>query len=280
MDLALAKLVEGRLQGGGRLDAAQYGMLTQACRNAKEKLLEKDPPESFTVSVMGRGRQVVGGSLHASLTPADVREAIFDGFFPYVAKDAEPARGARSGLHEMGLPYVSDPAVTRIPGSSSCAGTHQQADDAGCALGCAFFSMGEFSSHSRCRVQLVEVMRRWSRSSRSDMAAIALTNPSLDLAVAWGLPRTTPGCDIAGRPPHRRRSRARLVLHRRRARRPEADTPGKEAETSVLCVVPQHWQEGQEVSMAQPELELALGQPVRSPCTRRLCGATTKRAIF
>ncbi|HLN29761.1 MAG TPA: Hsp70 family protein, partial [Gemmataceae bacterium] len=39
MDLALAKFVEARLPGAGRLDAAQYGMLTQACRCAKEALL-------------------------------------------------------------------------------------------------------------------------------------------------------------------------------------------------------------------------------------------------
>src|SRR5262249_24395221 len=63
MDLALAKFVESRLPGAGRLDAVQYGMLTQACRNAKEALLGEAPPPSFTVTVMGRGRQVIGGTL-------------------------------------------------------------------------------------------------------------------------------------------------------------------------------------------------------------------------
>ena len=37
------------------------------------------------------------------------------------------------------------------------------------------------------------------------------------------------------------------------------------ARRNVLCVVPQHLEEGQEVTMAQPELELALGQPVVFP---------------
>ncbi|HEV3443858.1 MAG TPA: Hsp70 family protein, partial [Gemmataceae bacterium] len=113
MDLALAKFVETRLPGAGRLDAAQYGMLTQACRNAKEILLGPQPAAAHTVTVMGRGRQVVGGAQHASLTPQDVQQIIFDGFLPLVAIEAEPARGARAGLHEMGLPYVSDPAITR-----------------------------------------------------------------------------------------------------------------------------------------------------------------------
>src|SRR5437868_6858915 len=44
MDLALAKFVEGRLPQAGKLDAAQYGMLTQACRQAKETLLGPQQP--------------------------------------------------------------------------------------------------------------------------------------------------------------------------------------------------------------------------------------------
>src|SRR4029077_3883774 len=98
MDLALAKSVEAKLPDAGRLDAAQYGMLTQACRQAKETLLRPDPPATFPVTVMGRGRKVIGGSLHATLGPEDVRKAIVEVFFPAVAFDAEPQRGARVGL--------------------------------------------------------------------------------------------------------------------------------------------------------------------------------------
>src|SRR5262249_20588923 len=113
MDLALAKSIEGKLPGAGRMDAAQYGMLTQSCRMAKETLLGAQPPAHTTVTVFRRGRQVVGGTLHASLTPDEVRQTLFEGFFPQVKRDSEPTRGARTGLHEMGLPYVNDPAITR-----------------------------------------------------------------------------------------------------------------------------------------------------------------------
>src|SRR5204862_8000566 len=65
MDLALAKFVEAKLPGAGRLDAAQYGMLTQACRLAKATLLGPAPPPRYTVTVVGRGRAVIGGTLHA-----------------------------------------------------------------------------------------------------------------------------------------------------------------------------------------------------------------------
>src|SRR5262245_19326974 len=113
MDLALARPVEGRLPQAGKLDAAQFGMLVQSCRQAKEVLLAPKPPAGISVTVQGRGRSVVGGSLHSQITPSDVRQAILDGFFPIAPRDAEPARSARTGLQEMGLPFVNDPAVTR-----------------------------------------------------------------------------------------------------------------------------------------------------------------------
>src|SRR5439155_2698097 len=113
MDLALAKAVEAKLPSAGKLDVAQYGTLVQACRSAKEALLSPGGPASFPVTLMGRGRSVIGGAMHTTLTPDEVRSTLFDGFFPHAPADATPARGARAGLHEMGLPYVNDPAVTR-----------------------------------------------------------------------------------------------------------------------------------------------------------------------
>ena len=114
MDLALAKFVETKLPGAGRLDAAQYGMLTQACRQAKETLLGPKPPASIPVTVMGRGRPVdrrhAAHRAHARRRAASRSSTASSRSVP---RDAEPQRGARAGLHEMGLPYVSDPAITR-----------------------------------------------------------------------------------------------------------------------------------------------------------------------
>ena len=52
--------------------------------------------------VSGAGGAVVGGTVSVNITPEDVKTAIFDGFFPLTPFDAEPTRGARSGLQEMG----------------------------------------------------------------------------------------------------------------------------------------------------------------------------------
>lgn len=250
MDLALAKFVETRLPGAGRLDAVQYGMLTQACRLAKESLLQPKPPESFTVTVMGRGRQVVGGSLHAALTPADVKQTIFEGFFPQVAREAEPVRGARTGLHEMGLPYVSDPAITRH--LAGFLNRHAKTTEGPEAI---LFNGGVFQPAS-LREHLVAVMQHWYGQA---WKPLLLSNPSLDLAVACGAAhyawlRHSGGRRIGG-------GIARSYYVAIEKGDGEAPAPG----LHVLCVVPRRLEEGQEIVLDKPELELALGQPVTFP---------------
>ncbi len=202
MDLALAKYVETKLPGAGRLDAAQYGLLTQACRQAKETLLGPNAPATVPVTVVGRGRAVIGGTVHTTLSPEEVRKVIFDGFFPKTPRDAEPGRGARTGLHEMGLPYVSDPAVTRHLSAFLKNQLHDGADGGRLAPRVAgesrsdsptmaegpaalLFNGGVFQPAS-LREQLLDVMHGWYDRPGRPWQPLVLTNPSLDLAVAWG----------------------------------------------------------------------------------------------
>jgi hypothetical protein len=268
MDLALAKFVETKLPAAGKLDAAQYGLLTQACRQAKEALLVPNPAASYSVTVMGRGRQVIGGSLNAALTPDDVRHTILDGFFPRVLRESEPQRGARVGLHEMGLPYVSDPAITRhLAGFlkkhlKSAKPQDERSDSWGLqsgspALRAILFNGGVFTP-AALRERVVQVMRGWFDEPGKPWQPLVLSNPSLDLAVAWGAAhfawlKHTGGKRIGG-------GIARsyyIAVH--------ADGDATKKDLTVLCVVPQHLEEGHEIVLDQPELELALGQPVAFP---------------
>src|SRR6516164_8042631 len=260
MDLALAKFVESKLHGAGRLDAAQYGLLTQACRLAKETLLGSSPPASFPVTVVGRGRQVIGGTQHTQITPEDVHKVIFDGFFPVVDVTAAPERGARTGLHEMGLPYVSDPAITRHLAAFL---KHQaRHGDATTKPDAILFNGGVFQP-AVLRDRLLEVLHRWYDRPDQPWEPLVLTNPSLDLAVAWGAAyfawlRHTGGRRIGGGI-----ARSYYV-----AISGDGDTAGEaenKNELLVVCVVPQHLEEGQDVNLDKPELELALGQPVVFP---------------
>jgi molecular chaperone DnaK (HSP70) len=289
MDLATAKFVETRLPQAGRLDAVQYGMLTQACRLAKETLLGPEPPASFPVTVMGRGRLVIGGALHTELTAADVQRILFDGFFPLVPRDAEPQRGARSGLHEMGLPYVSDAAISR----HLAAFLKRHANVAPQAI---LFNGGVFQPQA-LRDRLVQVLHGWYDTPAAPWQPLVLTSPSLDLAVAWGAAhyawlRHTGGRRIGGgiarsyyvavegtpHPPAPSPTKGRGG-----ERQTETDSSagasslpplpfvgeggrGGEGDLiTVLCVVPQHLEEGNELVLDKPELELAIGQPVSFP---------------
>jgi hypothetical protein len=262
MDLALAKFVESKLPGAGRLDATQYGLLTQACRAAKETLLSPNPPPSQPVTVVGRGRSVIAGTLSTQLTPSDVRKVIFDGFFPVVPADAEPQRGQRGGLHEMGLPYVSDPAITRHLAQF----LKQQAHNGPSIVPAALLFNGGVFQPASLRDRLLEVLHHWYDRPGQPWQPLVLTNPSLDLAVAWGAAffawlRHTGGKRIGGGI-----ARSYYIAI---DTAPSADGEAKPVDSSsaihMVCVVPQHMEEGQDIVLDKPELELALGQPVMFP---------------
>jgi molecular chaperone DnaK (HSP70) len=132
LDLTLAKIVEQRIvERSARkassadaeraaapkavrsaIDALQWHGLVHACRLAKEQLLVEDGPKTVPIVVHGRGSKLIAGTLRDDITRDELDRVLFDGFFPFVTKDAALARG-RSGLQEFGLPYAADPAVTR-----------------------------------------------------------------------------------------------------------------------------------------------------------------------
>ncbi len=113
IDLALAHLVESRLQSGqSRLSAADFSQLIEHCRAAKERLLAEDAPEQLTITLLGGGSKLIGGSRSTFLTQEDVRRIALDGFFPITKLDDTPDR-KRSGVVEFGLPYTAEPAISK-----------------------------------------------------------------------------------------------------------------------------------------------------------------------
>ncbi len=278
MDLALARWVEQRLTGL-RLDPAQFAGLVQACRAAKEALLGETPPRDYAVTVMGRGRAVVGGSASLHLTPQDVQQILFEGFFPAVPYDAVPATQERLGLQEMGLPYVADPAITRH--LAAFLRQHLPVDTPPEAI---LFNGGVFQA-ACLRQRLLEVMGQWFTRPNHRWEPLVLTSPSLDLAVAWGAAyfawlRSTGGRRIGGGIPRsyyiqiatddagtRSTDTAEAVPTATAPATTAAATspPPLEQPLSLLCVVPRHLEEGTEVRLEQPKLELAIGQPVVFP---------------
>ena len=118
MDLALAHQLETRLAATagtaptGPLSASRLVQLMERCRAAKEVLLGADAPDQTTVTLLGGGARLVGGSRSALLTRDETEALIVDGFFPAVGVDAQVSQ-ARAGIVAFGLPYARDPAITR-----------------------------------------------------------------------------------------------------------------------------------------------------------------------
>jgi hypothetical protein len=114
MDVALAHFSSAAFAAKGlQLDAWQSVSLWHACRAAKEALLALEGPKTHPVTVLGRGRRLVGGTVRVDLQREAVQTLLLDGFFPVCTVDERPERRRASGFRELGLPYESDVAVTR-----------------------------------------------------------------------------------------------------------------------------------------------------------------------
>ncbi len=115
MDLALARTVELQLaEKNIKLDAMQLNALWQQCRIAKEKILDPESQkDEQPITILGRGTGLVGGTIKAKLTRADLENVLRDGFFPKVSSEDLPQTRKRVALQEIGLPYAADPAITR-----------------------------------------------------------------------------------------------------------------------------------------------------------------------
>ena len=114
VDLALAHTVAGELAARGtKIDGFQLQTLWNNCRLAKEKLLDPESKaDEVPVTILGKGSGLIGGTIKAKLHREQI-EQVLEGFLPRVESTEMPHAPRRMGLQEMGLPYASDPAITR-----------------------------------------------------------------------------------------------------------------------------------------------------------------------
>ena len=111
LDLTLAWLAETKL--GKQLSIRQRSGLRRECSAAKEILLCDPNRASVEISVLGSGSSMIGGTLKTEITRAEALELALDGFLPITPRGELPKEEKRSLFRELGLPYVSDPAISR-----------------------------------------------------------------------------------------------------------------------------------------------------------------------
>jgi len=185
MDIALARHVEAGLDVRGGLDAQRFHLLVAQCRAAKEAMLADEGLAEVAIAIAGRGGKVIGGAISTTLARRTVIDTVLGGFFPRTAADERPERGAGVGIREFGLPYASDPAVTRwlsefLARQRSVVGT----DDPLVRPDAILFNGGTCEP-AIVRERIAEVVGSWHVTDGSWRPAV-LDGESLQLAVARG----------------------------------------------------------------------------------------------
>jgi molecular chaperone DnaK (HSP70) len=188
LDFALARHVEDKLNAI-KLTARQRYALRRACCAAKERLLSDLSLERVPVTVLGSGRAVVGQALSTYLTREEVLQILTTGFLPITTPDEMPATSRTIGLRELGLPYASDPAITKhlaafltqaaVAMNSSPANQRMIRPDA------VLFN-GGFCAPAVTRERIVETISVWFGGAQKGWRPNVLSNEDVDTAVARG----------------------------------------------------------------------------------------------
>ena len=114
MDLALAYALQARLEAEGKsLDAWQFLALVHAAERAKITLFEDPGLAEAPIAVPSRGSSLFAKTIATALDRASLSQVVLDGFFAQTALDDLPREARRTGLQEFGLPYASDPVISK-----------------------------------------------------------------------------------------------------------------------------------------------------------------------
>ena len=275
IDLTLAYLFEQKLSAGrSKLTGGQWNQLLVQARELKERILGEgaeeqggqqeqgeregvrandDSPlrkrrsplnnDTFTLTLASAGAGLFASTLSASISAAEVRETVLEGFFPDCEASERPQKKG-GGLREWGLPYAQDTAVTR----------HLAGFLEGRRVDAVLYNGGSVTP-AFLRRRLTLLLTRWQEGP----APVELRNDAMALAVARGAARygrilraPEAGERIAGG--HARALYLEVVLGKQ-----------KKAPT-LICVLPKGMEANQSVRIDNAEFDLLVNQSVRFQC--------------
>lgn len=232
LDLTLAWLAESKI--GKQLSIRQRSGLRRQCSAAKEILLCDPHRTSVEISVLGGGASIIGGALKTEITREEALELTLEGFLPLTGRGEQPKEEKRSLFRELGLPYVSDPAISRH--LSAFLESANQVPD-------AILFNGGFFIPEICRTRVADVLENWY-GKRPEI----FENRDLDLAVASG----------AAYYSYVRSTGSGVLV---RGGLPRAYYVGLSDSTAV-CLVPRGAEEGDTVEVDREDLQLVANKPV------------------
>ena len=266
MDLALAYTLQARLEAEGKsLDAWQFQALVHAASRAKITLFEDTTLAEAPIAVPSRGSSLFAKTIATALDRASLAQVILDGFFAQTALDDLPREARRSGLQEFGLPYASDPVISKhlarfltrslqnVTASDKLdALVGPRAGRQALMPTAVLFNGGVFKA-GPIRTRVLDLLASWN----GGQAVRELEGFEPDLAVAQG-------AAIYGR--HRatgKGMRIKAGASRSYYIGLEASMmaiPGFRPPVKALCVVPQGMQEGTELLIEDRTFGLVTGQ--------------------
>ncbi|HEY7391579.1 MAG TPA: Hsp70 family protein [Bryobacteraceae bacterium] len=246
LDLTLAWLAETKL--GAQLSIRQRSGLRRQCSAAKERLLNDPNLKSVEITVLGSGASVIGKSLKTEILREEALELALEGFLPLSPRGEAPKEEKRNLFRELGLPYVSDPAITRHL-NAFLEPTGQVPD--------AILFNGGFFIPEILRERVADAVGHWY-GRRPEI----LENVDLDLAVARGAAyysyvRTTgSGVLVRGGLP-----RTYYIGLGETADEGQAQTQ-TQGKLAAVCLVPRGAEEGSTVEIDNAALQLVANRPV------------------
>lgn len=277
MDLALAMTAKREIEtSGDKLDRWQFLSLVQLMRTAKESLLAPHPHfGTIPITIPSRSASLFANLVEYQVSQQMVERIIIDGFFPLVAANDVPHEQPQTGLRDEGLPYASDPAISRHLAAFLTKSWERIAADphltailntpiperdtttTGHALipTHVLFNGGVFHSQ-KLRSRIMTLLQEWSPAA---IPPNELPSYSRDLAVASGaatcarLKARGEGVKI------RSGTTSSFYIGIERA---GLAVPGLEPEIYGLCVVPKGTEEGSEFALPGARFQLITNSQV------------------
>jgi hypothetical protein len=200
---------------------------------------DNEENEIFTLTLAASGAGLFASTLSASISAAEVRETVLEGFFPECEVGERPAKKG-GGLREWGLPYAHDTAVTR----------HLAGFLEGRPVHAVLYNGGSVTPEF-LRRRLTDLVTRW----QGGRAPVLLQNDAMALAVARGAARYGQilRAPLAGE---------RITGGHARALYLEV-AQGKQRLPSLICVLPKGMEANQSVRLDNSEFDLLVNQSVR-----------------
>ncbi len=255
MDLALAHYAAEQFKRKKvKLNPWQSVSLWHSCRMAKESLLAVDGPKKESISVLGRGSQLIAGTVSVDVDRRQAEQLLVDGFFPHCKIADRPTRDRASGFQQIGLRFEADTGITRH--LAAFLGTHAKSVRGKPVMPTHVLLNGGVFQSEALRNRLMEVLSKWAgKSSPKLLSSTGVLNHSVACGAAcYGWTQERGGVRIRG-------GVARSYYVGIEASTPAI--PGAPRPLHALCVVPFGMEEGTKVDVPSSEIGLVLGEPVQ-----------------